>query len=231
MELLAIGKLAELKRVARWSNLAPKPLRTDGYNGVSLHPLDAKIIAYFCRRKCVEGGNLPFVEYYAIFFKACLLKDSYTFLKMSGLAGFSSTKMTSAVTARNNNGNPCLLKTSWDKLYNTFLAQAYDLDDEWGLVFGPCFEEWSCCDYNYIHFNSTSCNATLAKRCQNACASTFTPNRGGSHPRNKKLVGDRLGTAAFNTVYGGTGPITGPTLLSCSVDENSLWIRFDPELL
>jgi sialate O-acetylesterase len=116
-------------------------------------------------------------------------------------------------------------------LPSTFLAQAYDLDDEWGPAVGPCFEEWSCCDYKHIHFNSTTCNATLAKRCQNACASTYTPDRGGIHPRNKKLVGDRLGTAAFNTVYGGTGPITGPTLLSCSLDENSLWIRFHPELL
>lgn len=28
---------------------------------------------------------------------------------------------------------------------NTFLAQAYDLDDPWGPAAGPCFTEWKCC--------------------------------------------------------------------------------------
>lgn len=40
---------------------------------------------------------------------------------------------------------------------------------------------------------------------------------GGIHPRSKKPVGDRLGTAAFNTVYGGKEAYTGPTLAGCSL--------------
>ena len=32
------------------------------------------------------------------------------------------------------------------ELPNTFLAQAYDLDDPWGPSAGPCFTNWTCCD-------------------------------------------------------------------------------------
>jgi hypothetical protein len=34
----------------------------------------------------------------------------------------------------------------------------------------------------------------------------------GIHPRDKRPVGDRLGQAAYNLVYGGKGAVTGPTL-------------------
>lgn len=54
---------------------------------------------------------------------------------------------------------------------------------------------------------------------------------GGIHPRSKKQVGDRLGLAAFNTVYGGKGAYTGPTLSSCSVQANKLVIQFNTSLL
>ena len=49
------------------------------------------------------------------------------------------------------------------------------------------------------------CSAANLARCQPACAAVRnTPvAMGGIHPRSKKPVGDRLGTAAFNTVYGG----------------------------
>ena len=52
-------------------------------------------------------------------------------------------------------------------------------------------------------------------------------------PRSKKYVGDRLGTAAFNTVYGGKGSYTGPTLSGCSIssDSKSLIIEFNASLL
>ena len=40
---------------------------------------------------------------------------------------------------------------------------------------------------------------------------------GGIHPRSKKPLGDRLGTAAYNTVYGGMKAYTGPTLASCTL--------------
>ena len=127
---------------------------------------------------------------------------------------------------------------------NTFFAQAYDLDDEWGgpswgrmachfnhegdpCIAGPmhqpCFLEWDCCPkgageriYNATT-SSVTCNATRAKLCAPACeAAVSTPETmGGIHPRSKKPVGDRLGTACYRTVYGGQGAYTGPTLSGC----------------
>ena len=125
---------------------------------------------------------------------------------------------------------------------NTFFAQAYDLDDEWG---GPGWTHLAChhnhegqpCSAGPMHqpcliynccpvgghqpFNASTCNTTLQNLCTNACnAAASTPQyMGGIHPRSKKQVGERLGTAAFNTVYGGNGPHTGPTLAGCSVTE------------
>jgi hypothetical protein len=54
---------------------------------------------------------------------------------------------------------------------------------------------------------------------------------GGIHPRWKKPVGDRLGTAAFNTVYGGTKAYTGPTLAGCAYADKKLTIEFNSSLL
>lgn len=117
-------------------------------------------------------------------------------------------------------------------LPNTFLAQAYDLDDEWGPAFGPCFSTWSCCDTKDSHYNPKICNATLALKCKNACAAAAgTTSQGAIHPRSKKQVGDRLGTAAFNTVYGGASAFTGPTLEGCNLQNNWLVIRFNATLL
>lgn len=54
----------------------------------------------------------------------------------------------------------------------------------------------------------------------------------GIHPRSKKQVGDRLGTAAYNTVYGGKDSYTGPTLAGCSVASSTkLLIQFNATLL
>jgi sialate O-acetylesterase len=118
-------------------------------------------------------------------------------------------------------------------LPNTFLAQAYDLDDEWGPAAGPCFSPWSCCDFKNTHYNPKSCNATLLQKCANACAAAAnTPvAMSGLHPRSKKYVGDRLGIAAFNTVYGGTNAFTGPTLEGCSLHDDGLEIFFNSALL
>jgi hypothetical protein len=86
---------------------------------------------------------------------------------------------------------------------NTFMAQAYDLDDQWGApAWGrlachhnnegkpclappfhqPCFVEYACCPVGSgVHgYNATTsaktCNATRAKLCTNACAaSAATP--------------------------------------------------------
>eukprot|EP00039_Didymoeca_costata_P023336 m.6756 g.6756 ORF g.6756 m.6756 type:complete len:756 (+) comp3578_c0_seq2:14-2281(+) len=141
---------------------------------------------------------------------------------------------------------------------NTFLAQAYDLDDKWGApswgrlackfnhkgwpcvappFHQPCFVEWSCCKVGSgVHgkgYNATTCNSTTAAYCANACAaSASTPEyMGGIHPRSKKPVGDRLGTAAFNTVYGGKGAFTGPTLSGCTINASSLIVNFNESLL
>jgi hypothetical protein len=123
-------------------------------------------------------------------------------------------------------------------MVNTFLAQAYDLDDEWGPGAGPCQDQkqWACCDYSWglagkCAYNKTSC-AGREKLCAPACASTATRSvMGGIHPRSKKPVGDRLGVAAFNTVYGGTAAFTGPTLASCAYNANTLTIAFNTSLL
>lgn len=128
---------------------------------------------------------------------------------------------------------------------NTFSAQAYDLDDEWGPALGPCFAGfatehgrtdggWDCCPMKGHPVNTTSCTPDRAARCATACAADRnTPSHGGIHPRSKKHVGDRLGLAAFNTVYGGKGPVTGPTLSGCSVATggSTLQVQFDATLL
>lgn len=121
---------------------------------------------------------------------------------------------------------------------NTFLAQAFDLDDPWGPGAGPCQQQsqWACCDYSWglaghCTYNKTSCAGREAL-CAPACASTQTRAvMGGIHPRWKKPVGDRLGIAAFNTVYNGTGAFTGPTLSGCSYSNNALTIEFNTSLL
>lgn len=51
------------------------------------------------------------------------------------------------------------------------------------------------------------------------------------HPHSKKPVGDRPGTAAFNTVYGGRNSHTGPTLSGCSLADKTLVISFNKALL
>ena len=116
------------------------------------------------------------------------------------------------------------------ELPNTFLAQAYDLDDEWGPSAGPCFQQWACCHNK--EYNATKC-AGRETQCSPACAADVdTPMlMGGIHPRSKKQVGDRLGRAMINTIYGGSAAFTGPTLSSCSHSGNNLVIQFNETLL
>lgn len=123
-------------------------------------------------------------------------------------------------------------------LPNTFIVQAYDLEDQWGSGDGPCFatapgygprEAWACCAKGY---NATTC-AGRETQCAPACeaaAGTATV-MGGIHPRSKKPVGERLARGAFNTAYGGTGSVTGPTLANCTVAASSLTVEFDKSLL
>jgi hypothetical protein len=127
---------------------------------------------------------------------------------------------------------------------NTFVAQAYDLDDEWGPGAGPCFGgkgQWACCPGGGSGacgsggaYNATTCAGREAL-CAPACAADRgTPClMGGIHPRSKKPVGDRLGRAMYNTVYGGSGAFTGPTLSRCSLagDGSTLSVEFNASLL
>lgn len=113
---------------------------------------------------------------------------------------------------------------------NTFFAQAYDLDDEWGPASGPCFNEWQCC----TPYNDTACRAGTNNKpslCTNACNSAYTPTHGAIHPRSKKQVGDRLGNAYYNAIAGGTAAFTGPTLAGCVLSSTGLTINFDTNLL
>lgn len=125
------------------------------------------------------------------------------------------------------------------------LPQAYDLDDEWmgGGVLGPCFrhgyngsyqgtvptEHHNCCGG---HENTTLCTPEWKAKCAIACEGTGdTPTKGGIHPRSKKQVGDRLGTAAYGTVYDGKKAFTGPTLAGCALAAKTLTIKFNDSLL
>ena len=123
---------------------------------------------------------------------------------------------------------------------NTFLAQAYDLDDEWGPAAGPCTgTDWACCPFRCggcAPYNKTACDAGTKGHpeiCTNACnAALDTPFRmGGIHPRSKFQVGDRLATAYYNSIAGGTGASSGPTLSTCSLDADELHISFNTTLL
>ena len=123
---------------------------------------------------------------------------------------------------------------------NTFVAQAYDLDDEWGPGASPCLNHhWKCCQNKGSgacgsggDYNATICSGREAL-CATACdADIGTPClMGGIHPRSKKQVGDRLGRAMVNTVYGGAGAFTGPTISSCSSASGTLTIAFNTTLL
>jgi hypothetical protein len=118
------------------------------------------------------------------------------------------------------------------ELPSTFLAQAYDLDDEWGPEAGPCWGQWHCCVGEKAVYNSTICagrEALCAPSCVAGAGTAFA--MGGIHPRSKKEVGDRLGAAAAALVYGGKGAYTGPTLSSCAVSGNALSVQFNVSLL
>ena len=125
---------------------------------------------------------------------------------------------------------------------NTFVAQAYDLDDEWGPGASPCLNtrgKWQCCPQpgsgscnSAGRYNATRCAGREAL-CATACAADWdTPClMGGIHPRSKKPVGDRLGRAMVNTVYGGASAFTGPTLSGCAMAGATLTVQFNASLL
>lgn len=123
---------------------------------------------------------------------------------------------------------------------NTFLAQAYDLDDEWVSATGggPCMDygynasdpAYHCCGSNA---NASICTGSWPSHCKNMCDSLEGTRQymGGLHPRSKRPVGRRLADACFNTVYEGKAPFTGPVLAGCSLTPTTLTIKFNTTLL
>eukprot|EP01052_Picozoa_sp_SAG31_P009134 SAG31_NODE_474_length_15176_cov_7.362340_12_plen_385_part_00 len=128
---------------------------------------------------------------------------------------------------------------------NTFLAQAYDLDDEWSGDRGPCVAvgwnasspEHACCDNHGFNFNKSTCPPLWQAKCANMCTANAGTSQymGGIHPRSKIYVGRRLATAAYNSVatYGGKSALTGPTIAGCSLnlEADVLTINFDSKML
>ncbi len=110
---------------------------------------------------------------------------------------------------------------------NVFLAQGYDIGDPWKDANNPC------------------ANITLKDR-PNDCPGLKKSWEGWEdwwgndapvlmgciHPRVKQIVGHRLALAAWNLVYQGQGPHTGPTLAGCQVDKDTkiLHINFADDL-
>ena len=57
---------------------------------------------------------------------------------------------------------------------------------------------------------------------------------GTLHPRMKKPLGRRLAAGLHSTAYNGSGPVIGPVLTGCSVEEGSPWqlrLKFNATLL
>jgi len=123
---------------------------------------------------------------------------------------------------------------------NTFLAQAYDLDDEWISMSGggPCMDHgfnasdaaYHCCGPDA---NASLCPTVWKSKCTNMCAALNGTKEymGGLHPRSKRPVGRRLATAAFNTVYGGKAAFSGPVLSGCTLSDTTLTIDFNESML
>ena len=124
---------------------------------------------------------------------------------------------------------------------NTFLAQAYDLDDQWSGDRGPCVAVgWNmssplhaCCDNQGFNTNKSTCPPAWQTKCAPMCAANAGTAQymGSIHPRSKIYVGKRLAKAAYNTVYGGKASASGPTLSGCALTSTSLTIEFNPTML
>eukprot|EP00051_Salpingoeca_urceolata_P015083 m.193183 g.193183 ORF g.193183 m.193183 type:complete len:335 (+) comp18286_c0_seq1:1036-2040(+) len=109
---------------------------------------------------------------------------------------------------------------------NTFLAQAFDLNDPWANI--SCYHD-GCCPNNF--HPKGNCDSCLGPNhyCENLTATNYY--MGPIHPRDKKPVGERLAQGAAVVVYGKPGVVTGPTLSGCSVTGNTLTVKFNKTLL
>ena len=115
-------------------------------------------------------------------------------------------------------------------LPNTFVAQAYDLNDPFAN--SSCYYD-HCCPH--ANFNMSICTQHAFEGCREYCAATDTTGfyMGPIHPRTKKQIGVRLAQGAAVVGYGIAGPVTGPTLSGCSMVNGSgtITVTFNRTLL
>lgn len=107
---------------------------------------------------------------------------------------------------------------------NTFIAQAFDLNDQWSND--------SC--YGKVHCPSLPENASNPwGQCAGYCESVAVTNwyMGPIHPRDKKPVGLRLAQAASVIAYANKGWSNGPTLSGCSMADNKITVKFNMTML
>ena len=141
---------------------------------------------------------------------------------------------------------------------NTFVAQAYDLDDPWAFVgHSVCSTNASlpnsctytnngteqpspCCQCgpdmasSRCVWNVSNWNRDLAPLAPLARNSTDTPQFMGSlHPRLKEPVGRRLAAGLVSLHYEGNGTVTGPTIAGCTYDagDATITVQFNKTLL
>ena len=164
-------------------------------------------------------------------------------LASSGSEGASSLAMGAMRQAQTAGFGVLPPPSSGSDMDNTFLAQAYDLDDEWSGDRGPCVATgWNmsspkhvCCDNHGFVANKSTCPPAWQTKCSPMCEANAGTSQymGGIHPRSKIYVGKRLAKAAFNSIasYGGKAAFTGPTLAGCTLSSKSLTIEFDTAML
>ena len=115
-------------------------------------------------------------------------------------------------------------------LPNTFVAQAYDLNDPFAN--SSCYYD-HCCPHASL--NMSVCTQHAFEGCKEYCTAAEKTGfyMGPIHPRSKKQVGVRLAQGAAVTAYGVAGPVTGPTVSGCTMEEGSgaITVRFNRTLL
>jgi len=114
---------------------------------------------------------------------------------------------------------------------NSFMANAYDLGDPWAK---HCFDLGCCTDWTNQpqYHNITRSPTCIAPWDINKWSwDDTTYYMGPIHARPKLPVAKRLASGAWNSVYAGTGPLSGPVISSCKVSQDSIEIGFNNDLL
>eukprot|EP01047_Picozoa_sp_COSAG01_P052559 COSAG01_NODE_5539_length_4199_cov_2.221220_4_plen_391_part_00 len=121
------------------------------------------------------------------------------------------------------------------RLPNTFTAMAYDLPDP--RIGYPYYVSGKLAP-GQLYYNCSSAKATFPNaeyasqaECEAHPPPLPKPLMGSIHPRNKRLLGQRLARAAKAVVYGDKSvAYTGPVLAGCSVAGKQLTLQFDSQL-